>query len=826
MPRTASNSSKSRNSSMARRPSSSKKSSSKKTVKPIQHIPPETKKDIIGGLLLVIGVISLLGFFTGENGVVSGWFSHLLMMIAGWGGVVLPIVIMVSGIWLLFRNSDKLPRISPSRITGIVLLYFNLLTWFHFSIHGDYSTVEQLRGGGYLGAFFSWILTSSLGNVGTVVVLLAFLLVAGLFILDLPLSEISKLISSLFRGTETLPKVAEVEKPKPVKIVSQPVQTVQKKSVFAESEPLPAGFNPIIMEEEPASVKKVPVYLVPNKKVEDANGAPPQRTTPVSATNSQSMTKSSSSASVADPASSVEKKPINEPVVEPARPVKPVKPWPMPSIEQVLDPVTTSTIQGHLDKDRAHIIEETLRSFSAPGHVVEIHRGPTITQYGVEPDFLETRNGKMRVRVAKISSLENDLALALAAPTIRIEAPVPGKSYVGIEVPNSEIAVVGLREVLESDSYKKVKSSLKMALGKDVAGKPICADLTAMPHLLIAGTTNSGKSVCVNSILSSLLLNNSPTQLRMLLVDPKRVELTGYNYIPHLLAPVIVDADKVVGALQWAIREMEARYRLFSKARARNIVDYNKLGREQIPYLVVVIDELADLMMLAPDDTERCVTRLTQLARATGIHLIIATQRPSVDVVTGLIKANMPARISFMVASNTDSRVILDQPGAEKLLGRGDMLYQAPDSPAPVRLQGTYVSDHEIQLLVDTWKTIAFNYNLADPTPDPYANASTEMISSDSVLKQGSLWGDSGEDNQDPMLDEAIKTVRREGKASVSMLQRRLRVGYNRAARLVDKMEEIGIVGPLEIGSQVREILDYGDENDSASEPVRDDGEN
>jgi S-DNA-T family DNA segregation ATPase FtsK/SpoIIIE len=813
---------------MAKRPSSSKRSSSKKSVKPIQHIPPETKKDIIGGLLLVIGVISLLGFFTGENGVVSGWFSHLLMMIAGWGGVVLPLVIMVCGIWLLFRNSDKLPRISPSRISGIVLLYFNLLTWFHFSIHGDYTTVSQLRGGGYLGAFFTWILTSSLGNVGTVVVLLAFLLVAALFILDLPLSEISKLISSLFRGKEPAPKVAAVEKVKPVKTISQPVQTVQKKQVFAESEPLPAGFNPISMEEEPASLKKVPVYLVPNKKADESSSTPVQRTNPVSTAGTQTNNtsiKHSSTSSTSVPVNTGDKKPVPEPVIEPVKPVKPVKPWPMPSIEQVLDPVTTSTIQGHLDKDRARIIEDTLRSFSAPGHVVEIHRGPTITQYGVEPDFLETRNGKMRVRVAKISSLENDLALALAAPTIRIEAPVPGKSYVGIEVPNSEISVVGLREVLESDSYKKVKSSLKMALGKDVAGKPICADLTAMPHLLIAGTTNSGKSVCVNSILSSLLLNNSPTQLRMLLVDPKRVELTGYNYIPHLLAPVIVDADKVVGALQWAIREMEARYRLFSKARARNIVEYNKLGREQIPYLVVVIDELADLMMLAPDDTERCVTRLTQLARATGIHLIIATQRPSVDVVTGLIKANMPARISFMVASNTDSRVILDQPGAEKLLGRGDMLYQAPDSPAPVRLQGTYVSDHEIQLLVDTWKTIAFNYNLADPSPDPYANASTEMISSDSLLKQGSLWGDSGEDNQDPMLDEAINTVRREGKASVSMLQRRLRVGYNRAARLIDKLEEIGIIGPLEIGSQVREILDYGDENSPESEPVGAEGE-
>ena len=507
------------------------------------------------------------------------------------------------------------------------------------------------------------------------------------------------------------------------------------------------------------------------------------------------------------------------PVIEAAHstPAKPSKPWSMPSVDAVLDPATPVTIQGHVDKDRARIIEETLASFSAPGHVVEIHRGPTITQYGVEPDFIESRNGRMRVRVAKIVSLADDLALALAASSIRIEAPVPGRSYVGLEVPNSEIAVVGLREVIESDAYRKLKSSLRLGLGKDVAGKPICADLTTMPHLLIAGTTNSGKSVCVNSILASLLLNNSPAELRLLLVDPKRVELTGYNRIPHLLAPVVVDADKVVGALQWVIREMDVRYHKFAKVGVRNILEFNRRNEEHLPYLVVVIDELADLMMLAPDDTERCITRLAQLARATGIHLIIATQRPSVDVVTGLIKANMPARIAFMVASGVDSRVILDQPGAEKLLGRGDMLYQAPDAPAPVRLQGTYVSDSEIQRLVESWKVIALNYSEAEVV-DPFANASFEMLPTGTPLKQGSFWGDSGEsNNEDPMLKDAIAVVRREGKASISMLQRRLRVGYTRAARLVDTLEEQGIVGPQQTGSQVREVLDMGEEADNES---------
>ena len=784
MPRSASRSSKSvksRSNSNARRPVKKKAAPRK----PIQPMSPELKKDIVGGLLTVVGLISLLGFFTGEKGVVSGWFSHLLLMIAGWGGIVLPLVIMACGLWLLFRNNEKFPRLSTGRGFGFTLLYLDLLTWFHFSIQGNYATVQSGKGGGYLGAFFDYLLTSSLGNAGTVVVLIALILVALIFIVDLPLNEISKRISALFSRPD-------VVKPVVKKVEVQPTRVMQKKAVWSEPQELPAGFNPLNLHDE---TEKVPVVLTPHKRQNDPDVV---QAPPVTASTPSTL------------AANAPKKNFAEPVIATV-PSKPSKPWPMPSVDQILDPASPVAIQGHLDKDRARIIEETLASFSAPGHIVEIHRGPTITQYGVEPDFIETRTGKMRVRVSKISSLENDLALALAASSIRIEAPVPGKSYVGIEVPNSEIAMVGLREVLESDSYRKVKSSLKLALGKDVAGKPVCADLTNMPHLLIAGTTNSGKSVCVNSILSSLLLNNSPAQLRMLLVDPKRVELTGYNHIPHLLAPVVVDADKVVGALQWVIREMEGRYHKFSKAGVRNIVEFNKRNGELLPYLVVVIDELADLMMLAPDDTERCVTRLAQLARATGIHLIIATQRPSVDVVTGLIKANMPARIAFMVASGIDSRVILDQPGAEKLLGRGDMLYQAPDSPAPVRLQGTYVSDREIQRLVDTWKTIAYEYNLGEPVLDPFANASVDMIPTGTPLKQGSFWDEDSNNNEDPMLKDAIAVVRREGKASISMLQRRLRVGYTRAARMVDTLEERGIVGPQQMGSQVREVLDYGD---------------
>jgi S-DNA-T family DNA segregation ATPase FtsK/SpoIIIE len=380
---------------------------------------------------------------------------------------------------------------------------------------------------------------------------------------------------------------------------------------------------------------------------------------------------------------------------------------------------------------------------------------------------------------------------------------------VGIEVPNDEMALVALRDMLESESFQRNKTPLRFALGQDVAGHPISANLEVMPHLLIAGTTGSGKSVCVNAILSSFLLNNTPDDLRIVLVDPKRVELTGYNGIPHLLAPVVVDMERVIGALQWMTREMDKRYHDFAKAGARNITDYNarmKLqGGTKLPFLLIVIDELADLMMIAPDETERTITRLAQLARATGIHMILATQRPSVDVVTGLIKANFPARVAFAVASGVDSRVILDQPGAERLLGRGDMLYQAPDAASPARLQGVFVSDQEIQKLVEYWRTQAEQSN-------PYAapGAPVDAVPEHIPLKQKPLWDDVENTDADPLLHEAVDLIRKEGRASVSMLQRRMRIGYTRAARLMDVMEERHIVGPPEGNTQVRQVLDYG----------------
>jgi S-DNA-T family DNA segregation ATPase FtsK/SpoIIIE len=512
--------------------------------------------------------------------------------------------------------------------------------------------------------------------------------------------------------------------------------------------------------------------------------------------------------------------------------------WTLPSINELLNEGSEQDFDRQFLVEQARTIEDTLKSFGAPGRVVEINTGPVITQYGVEPDYLQSRSGKKsRVKVSAIAQLDRDLQLALGAKSIRIEAPVPGKGYVGIEIPNAENALVSLKDVMEASEFQKrrTKSPLSIALGQSVDGTPIAANLDSMPHLLIAGTTGSGKSVCVNSIICSMLSYNSPDDLKFIMVDPKRVELTGYNGIPHLVAPVVVELERIVGVLKWVTREMDERYKRFSSAGARNIVDFNKhltAGEEKMPYIVVIIDELADLMMLAPEETERTITRIAALARATGIHLVIATQRPSVDVVTGLIKANFPARIAFAVAGSVDSRVILDQPGAERLLGRGDMLYLSGDSPAPMRLQGVFVSDEEIDNITRYWKTQgagmapAPTKKMAPLSLDP-ATAPRQMTPSavsgvapsalgGSPGTQTSFWDNSGgssssraaaDETPDELYNEAVELVRRQKKASVSMLQRKLRIGYTRSSRLIDMMEERGVIGPQESGSKPREVL-------------------
>lgn len=462
--------------------------------------------------------------------------------------------------------------------------------------------------------------------------------------------------------------------------------------------------------------------------------------------------------------------------------------WQYPSLS-----IFSQKSGGHADrgdiKGNAAIIEKTLGSFGIRAYVREVNCGPAVTQYALEIT--------LGTKLSKITALANDLALALAAPTgqIRIEAPIPGRSLVGIEIPNRSAEVVTMHNMMTSDAMKKSKSKLSVALGLNVSGEPVVADVTKMPHILIAGATGSGKSVSVNAFISTILFRSTPNEVKFILVDPKRVELTAYNDIPHLLTPVIVDPKKVLSALKWATAEMERRYKVFAEVGVRNIEAFNEIsGFQAMPYIVIVIDELADIMLFSPAEVEETVTRIAQMARATGMHLILSTQRPSVDVITGLIKANIPARIAFNVSSMMDSRVILDSPGAEKLLGRGDMLYIPPEQAKPSRIQGTYISDKEIHALIDAIKKNGARPEYQEDITTKYQ--STKMTG-------GTAGGTSA--GQDDLLSEATQIIMQYDKASASLLQRRLSIGYSRAARMLDQLHDLGIVGPAE-GSKPREV--------------------
>lgn len=465
------------------------------------------------------------------------------------------------------------------------------------------------------------------------------------------------------------------------------------------------------------------------------------------------------------------------------------QPWQYPSLS-LLEAVNGGEADRGDINANAQIIENTLDSFGIRARVVEINRGPSVTQYALEI--------AMGTKLSKITALATDLALALAAPTgqIRIEAPIAGKSLVGVEVPNRRAAYVTLRKMLGSNQLKDHPSKLAVALGIDVNGKQVVGDIAKMPHVLIAGATGSGKSVGINSFLCSLLFRCSPEELRLILVDPKRVELTIYQDIPHLLTPVIVEANKVIAALKWACAEMDRRYRVLAEVRVKNISAYNaQSGVEKMPQIVIVIDEFADVMMFAPNDTEEAVTRLAQMARAVGIHLILATQRPSVNVITGLIKANVPTRISFNVASAMDSRVILDTTGAEKLLGNGDMLYIPPDQAKPMRIQGTFVSDADTNKLTEFLKSQHWQPEYVDEVTSQF-RASTG--------KRGALVAAESSERDDRFV-EAARLLTQYDQASSSMLQRRMNLGYARAARILDQLHEAGFVGPAR-GSKPREI--------------------
>lgn len=694
------------------------------------RLDPRTQRQILGLVLLGLAILSLVSFAVGETA----------FYLFGWGGLFVSLGVGALAVLILWGEFRGEPHLDWNDLLGGLLLLVAILGLFSLSVAYE-AEIPRESGGGVVGYFIAHTLAMD-----------AHLTVFGAFFLLL----ISGLIGAMLAFDISLPQAV-----RPFVALGQAAVRLVQRLVYR-----PQMVIRLPGEERPSRPQAEEV-----EEEEEEEEAPAPR---IVGRGEQRGTISA---------------------------VTPVAgEWRLPPLD-LLEQAGEAEISQAEIRRRARIIESTLVSFNVQARVVEVNCGPTVTQFALQPG--------VGVKVSKITSLASDLALALAAPSIRIEAPVPGRPFVGIEIPNTAISLVSLREILESPTFQEHRGALKVALGRDVSGQPVVEDLTQMPHLLIAGTTGSGKSVCINAMVVSFLYQHSPDTLRFIMIDPKRVELSIFHDIPHLAFPVVTEingrragapADEVdaLKALYWATQEMERRYRVFSREGFRNITGYNKAARAEVnpnlppmPFIVIVVDELADLMMVAPEEVETMICRLAQLARATGIHLVLATQRPSVDVVTGLIKANFPSRVSFAVSTSVDSRVILDMAGAEQLLGRGDALYMAPEVAKPIRLQGSYVSDEEIERVVNFWK----KQKPKESSPPPVQ------------LSMPLSWREEPEEEpEDELLPEAIALVRRHNRASAALLQRRLRVSYNRAARLIELLERKGIVGPEEQGRS-REVL-------------------
>lgn len=693
---------------------------------------PDTKRGIVIIFLFALAGISILSLFD-LAGAAGLRIEGALSSFFGLGRFVIPIVLL--GLGYIILNGEKY-ELGISNYVGLFFLVLSIESLLHlgFSYDDPFSFAGLRSGGGYLGLVLSYPLLISLGQVATALIIFAVFVSSILLTFNTSLHSIA-------------------EKSNFWKKIYQNIKLLFLGMKFSGDSNKENASN----EEDNE-----------NESTEEPAEAPP-------AVNPAFESKAIPASGEALPASEI------SPIVIKADRKKIDLPI------DLLDEQSEKPTSGDI-KTQMNIIQKTLENFGITVEMSDVSVGPTVTQYTLKP-----ADG---IKLAKITSLHNDLSLALAAHPIRIEAPIPGKSLVGIEVPNQKVAAVNLKEILKSQEFKQRKTNLTVALGKDVSGKVWAGDLGKMPHLLVAGSTGSGKSVCLNTVIVSLLYQNSPDDLRLIMVDPKRVEFTVYNGIPHLLTPVITDTVKTVNALKWVIGEMDRRFELLSKHGKRDIASFNQESGEKMPYLVLIIDELADLMAVAAAEVEAAIIRLAQMARAVGIHLILATQRPSVNIITGLIKANITTRIAFAVASSTDSRTILDTSGAEKLLGRGDMLYTCPDLGKPKRLQGALVRDHEIKKVIDYLKNQDEPEYLEEVTQKPAFGISVPGL-------------DLGNDSDDELLGEAKEVIVQAGKASASLLQRRLKVGYARAARLLDLMEEQGIIGPAD-GAKPRDILIAG----------------
>ncbi|HLE29958.1 MAG TPA: DNA translocase FtsK [Anaerolineales bacterium] len=718
--------------------------------------------DILAWLLLAFALITLLGIFNLSSGVFLNVWAAFLRTWFGWGAFVVPLTLGWIGGAILLHNFGWTVRVKWGRVIAAEGAAFALLGLLNIFNGGSVALAVGGRGGGLVGWGLGLMVTRLLPPPADALVFGMLCFVCLLFALDVTGRRFAQLRAWLqLQGLEAHTPEARL---------------------LDES----AGAGPA---STPATTRDL---------------QPPERKPKPRLSSGERL-----------------RVPVEAAVDDKPRPKRRDKR--LPSLELLDDSDLRRPAQREID-ETASIIVKTLKEFGVPVAVVGAKVGPSVTQYQVEPGFVEKPgpdgvSKSWKVRVSQISALADDLALALSASTLRIEAPVPGQSYIGIEVPHRRTSLVSLRPVMESEGFQRVNAPLAIALGRDVSGASVSADLGAMPHLLIAGTTGSGKSVCITSVVACLACNNTPDDLRMVLIDPKMVELVRFNGLPHLYGKVETELDRILGVLRWVVKEMDRRYKEFERVAARNLDAFNakmakKKDADRLPRIVVIVDELADLMMQAPDETERTVVRLAQMARATGIHLIVATQRPSTNIVTGLIKANFPARISFAVASGIDSRVILDTPGAETLLGRGDMLFLAPEVGAPVRLQGCFVADKEVDRIVSYWRE-----QMADDEPEEDVVEAMAEDDQNIKLKPGQapwdvmLAREAVVDDKDAQIEQAIAIVKKYGTASASLLQRKMRIGYPRAARLMDELKDMGIVGREQAGGKTREVFIQEDDD-------------
>lgn len=773
-----------------KRKETAKKKTPSKTRKRSEPLSPSVSKEVVGLTIIGIGLLVLIGIFSSKSGLFGQFLRQIFVGLFGIGGYLLPIGAIILGIFYIRGRYDKFLRllVYGGSFIFMLMVFFHLLS-FNEDMTLSLGSIAYLetaswQNGGYIGAVLGYLLLKVVGLYGSYITLGVLYGIWMLLVTQFPIFSWlhERLGEGLSKSKAYLKKLIKERENRPKPSRNKPIRNLE----IATLEEVPIQENEDLQPEKVGYSKEHAMQHEEETWIPFYDGN----------TYEEAATVATDDTSFETQNVPIDKQPStkmsHKDVVELAAHISTDVPLKVPIYH--FPPVSLlNKVAMQQDKEaskksisNARKLEETLASFGVEAKVTQIHRGPSVTRYELQP--------KQGVKVSKIVNLADDIALNLAAPNIRIEAPIPGKAAVGIEVANANSEMVYLRDVIDSDRFLAFPSKLAFALGKDIAGKPIITDIGKMPHLLIAGATGSGKSVCINTLITSLIYKATPQEVRLIMIDPKVVELSVYNGIPHLLIPVVTDPKKAAGALFWAVNEMTRRYNLFAENNVRDMKGYNDKQEEEInrlPQIVIIIDELADLMMTGAKEVEDAICRLAQMARAAGIHLVIATQRPSVDVITGVIKANIPSRLAFAVSSGTDSRTILDMTGAEKLLGKGDMLFYPVGEAKPIRIQGAYISDQEVENIVNTIKTDQADY---------------EASVMDSVENSVSPVQQDDQDEADELLERAVEFAADKEKLSISMLQRYFRIGFNRAARLMDALETRGIVGPDE-GSKPRKVL-------------------